>query len=63
MTNRIPAMPAVAAYAAQVDIATVRKWAARGHISGADLNGCYDLVEILAWVERRDTRKVRTRAS
>ncbi len=56
MSDQRPALPAVAAYAAGVQIATLRKWVQRGHISPADRNGCYDLVEILAWCEKRSAR-------
>jgi len=46
------ALPAVAAYAAGVQVKTLRTWVYRGHIS-EQVRGCYDLVEVLAWVERR----------
>lgn len=60
---RLPALPAVAAFAARVQVSTIRKWAARGLISPADENGCYDLVEIVAWIERRSTVKVRSQGN
>lgn len=47
------ALPAVAAYAAGVQIATLRKWVRRGHIS-PPVDGLYDLTEIADWIERRD---------
>ena len=49
------ALPAVAAFAAGVQVATLRKWVQRGHIS-APVGGLYDLDEILAWSERRSHR-------
>jgi hypothetical protein len=54
MSDRLPALPAVAAYAAGVRVKTLRKWVERGRISER-VNGCYDLTEILAWVDGRDT--------
>jgi len=52
--TRIPALPRVAAYAAGVQVATIRQWARRGRISPPDENGCYDLTEIEEWSKRRD---------
>jgi len=50
--NRLRAVSPVAAYAAEVQPATLRKWVQRGHIS-PPVNGLYDLEEILAWSDRR----------
>lgn len=50
------ALPAVAAYAANVQVGTLRQWVRRGHISQPDPHGCYDLTEILAWSEKRSHR-------
>lgn len=52
-TERVPALPNVAAYAAGVQPKTLRQWVRRGQISDT-VRGCYDLAEILAWVETRD---------
>lgn len=51
--SEIYALPAVAAYAAGVQVATLRKWVQRGHIT-APVNGLYDLVEIEAYSRQRD---------
>lgn len=51
----MPALPNVAAYAAGVQVATLRQWVARGHIT-APVDGCYDLIEILAWSDTRSHR-------
>lgn len=53
MTDRLPALPAVAAYAAGVQVATLRQWVRRGHIP-PPVNGLYDLVAIEAYSARRD---------
>lgn len=45
------ACPADAAYAAGVTVSTLRDWVARGHIHRYD--GCYDLMEILDYLDRR----------
>lgn len=50
------ALPAVAAYAAGVQVATLRQWVRRGHISPPDENGCYDLVEIEQFSAARQER-------
>jgi predicted site-specific integrase-resolvase len=44
------AVPRVAAYAAGVQVDTLRKWVRRGHIS-PPIRGCYDLEEITNWLE------------
>lgn len=49
------ALPRVAAYAAEVQVATLRVWVRRGHIS-PPVDGLYDLVEILAWSDSRSHR-------
>lgn len=54
MAEPLWALPAVAAYAAQVQIKTLFQWARRGHITPLAENGCFDLREILAYVERRN---------
>lgn len=51
----IRALPAVAAYAAGVQVGTLRVWVNRGHIS-PPIDGCYDLIEILAWSDTRSHR-------
>lgn len=53
MSDPIYALPAVAAYAADVGVATLRQWARRGHIS-PPVDGCYDLNEIAAYTEKRE---------
>lgn len=55
------AMPAVAAYAAGVQVATIRQWARRGHISPA-VNGCYDLADVVAYSDSRAERGHEVRA-
>jgi len=55
ITGRLLAAAAVAAYAAQVQPATLRRWVARGNIS-APVNGLYDLEEILDWSDKRSHR-------
>ena len=51
----IGALPAVAAYAAGVQVSTLRKWVQRGHIP-PPVNGLYDLEEIERYSVLRDTR-------
>lgn len=46
-------LPSVAAFAAGVRPATLRKWVQRGHIP-APVNGLYDLTEIEAYSASRD---------
>lgn len=54
--TRIPALPRVAAYAAGIQVATLRQWVRRGHISPPDEHGCYDLAEIERYCALRDSR-------
>lgn len=52
--TRLPALPRVAAYAAGVQVGTLRQWVRRGHISPPGEDGCYDLNEIAAYSTKRD---------
>lgn len=45
----------IAAAIGQVDKATIAKWVQRGHIGRYD--GEYETMEILLWIEQRDTNK------
>lgn len=56
MPSRVPAH--LAAYAADVQPATLRTWVNRGHISPPDHDG-YDLGEITAWIDRRNPARAR----
>lgn len=49
MTEPILVDAAAAAHAAQVQVATLRQWVRRGHISAPDRYGRYDLREIYAY--------------
>lgn len=52
----------LASHAAGVPKSTLRVWALRKHISRHPC-GQYDLEEIQAWLDRRDTRMIREPAS
>lgn len=55
----VPVPPEDAAHAAAVQLATLRKWVSRGHISPPDRHGRYDLIEIADWIEGRDQHHAR----
>lgn len=46
-------LPAVAAYAAGVQVCTLRQWVRRGHIPGP-VDGLYDLEAIADYIDQRD---------
>jgi hypothetical protein len=52
----------LASHAAGVPKGTLRVWALRKHITRHPC-GRYDLEEIQGWLDRRDTRMIRGRAS
>lgn len=57
MTEPIWVRPNIAAFAAGVQVKTIRAWAARGHISPANENGNFNLVEVYAY--QREGTEVR----
>lgn len=50
--------PGIAAHAAKVKVATIRKWKARGLIR-VNAGGLYSLLDVFNWVEQRNSSQVR----
>lgn len=61
MTGPIWVRPNIAAYAAHVQVDTLRAWVRRGHIPPPNENGNYDLREIYAY-QREGTEARLSRA-